>query len=284
MKTLKEYLKLIRLKHYIKNVLIFAPLFFSGNFFNTGMLYQGIKLFFAFSFIASFIYIVNDIVDRDKDRLHPQKKNRPIASNKISIKRAVLISAICLLLAGILSVGFPPKVFIIFGIYIATNFIYSFWLKNVVIVDIFLVASMYLMRISIGGALWDITLSHWIVLCTFFFALFIVTAKRRAEFVTIGAETSTRKVMRDYDKGFLDTILTITTTSCIVTYGLYVLSIDKQYLIYSLFFVTFSMLRYLYLVYKKDHGQYPENSLSDFWIGFGVAGWIVYNSIVFYFF
>ncbi len=284
MQKILSYVKLARPKHYIKNLLIFAPLFFAGKFLNGMMLLGGIKLFLAFSALSSAVYIINDIADRKKDRAHPQKKMRPIASGKISIRNAVIYCILFLIATGILGAQLPVSMNKVFLIYLIINLFYSFWFKNIVIVDIVIVASMYLIRLYAGGELWSIELSHWIVLCTFFLALFIVTAKRRAEFVLIGKNSNTRAVIQEYNKDFLNTILTITTTACIVTYGLYAVSMENPYLIYSIFFVTFSMLRYLYLVYKKDHGQYPENSLTDPWIGLGVIGWGVYNGLIFYFF
>ena len=284
MSKILSYIKLARPKHYIKNLLIFAPLFFAGEFLNGLMLWDGIKLFLAFSALSSAVYIINDIADRKKDSVHPQKKLRPIASGKISVRSAIIYCVLFLILTAILGTQLPVSLTEVFLAYLIINLFYSFWLKNIVIVDIVIVASMYLIRLYAGGELWSIELSHWIVLCTFFLALFIVTAKRRAEFVLIGKTSNTRAVIQEYNKDFLNTILTITTTSCIVTYGLYAVSMKNPYLVYSVFFVTFSMLRYLYLVYKKDHGQYPENSLTDPWIGLGVIGWAIYNGLIFYFF
>jgi len=284
MGQIKAYIGAMRVKHWVKNLLIFAPLFFAGDVLKLDMVLEGVKIFFAFSFLASAIYIFNDIADRDNDKVHPLKKYRAIASGIISVRKAVFVSIICFILAVALNIGFPLEVVIILCFYFVANLFYSFWLKNVVIVDIFLVAMMYLMRIYAGGKLWNIPLSHWIILCTFFLALFLVTAKRRAELVSLGNDVGTRKVIQDYDKGFLDTVLTITATSSIVSYGLYVVSVDKPYLIYSLFFVVFGMLRYLYLIHKKDYGQNPENFMSDLWVGFVVIAWILYNGFVFYYF
>lgn len=284
MGSISAYIKLARPKHYIKNLLIFAPLFFNGKFLNIEMFMKGLLLFFAFSLLSSAVYTINDIADAEKDKQHQQKKNRPIASGEISPKKGMFFCIILIILSSLLSLHLPQTVILILASYLIINLFYSLLLKNIVIVDIITVASMYLLRIYAGGQLWNIQLSHWIVLCTFFLALFIVTAKRRAEFILVGTKSNTRQVIQEYDKEFLNTILTITTTSCIVTYGLYAVSTDKPFLVYSLLFVTFSMLRYLYLVYKKDHGQYPEDSLSDVWISIGIIGWILYISVIFYFF
>ncbi len=279
------YIQLIRPKHWVKNLLIFAPLFFVGDILNTNSLIKGIHLFIVFSLLASSVYTINDIADKESDKLHPKKKNRPIAAGRITSTEAMLLTGTLLIAAILLSLSLPTKATITLGIYVIINLLYSFWLKHLVIVDIFIIASMYLLRIFAGGKLWNIHLSQWIILCTFFLALFLISAKRRAEFNAQGGEkATTRKVMQSYNKDFLDHSLTITTTATLVTYSLYVVSIQKPYIIYSLFIVTFGILRYLYLAYRYNIGQSPEQIIfKDPWILITILIWITYNGFIFYY-
>lgn len=279
-------LKLIRVKHWIKNLLIFAPLFFVGKGFTPAKIYPGLLLFAAFSALASSIYILNDLVDAENDRLHPSKKNRPIASGKIKRKEAVTLIIIFFIVATLFSLNFPLKVLAILITYFISNLAYSLWLKRLVIIDIFMVALMYLMRIYAGSKLWDIPLSHWIILCTFFAALFLITAKRRAELnASETNDGSARAVLKQYNKDFLDHSLTISITATLVTYGLYSVSSEKPYALYSVFFVTFGLMRYMYLVYYKNIGQAPEDTLTKdpYILGTSVL-WLLYNALTLYFF
>lgn len=280
-----SFLKLARPHHWIKNVLIFAPLIFGGNILDYQALLLGGRLFINFCLLASSIYIINDLIDKNQDKLHPQKCFRPIASGRISILESILLAIIILMVTFTLSFSFSPNVRIILGAYLVANMLYSLWLKHIVIMDIFLVASMYLLRIFAGGALWNIPISHWLILCTFFLSLFLVIAKRRSEFCAMGSEATTRKVIQCYNKNFLDHILTITTTAALVTYSLYVISIDKPYLLYSLFLVVFGLFRYLYLIYRYNVGQSPELVLfKDAWMILSVIAWSLYTVLIFYFF
>lgn len=278
-------LVLIRTKHWLKNLLIFAPVFFEGKNISFEKIYEGIPLFIAFSALASCIYIINDILDVEKDRLHPVKKTRPIASGEIKPKKAAILAVLLFMATVFLGMGFPLKVKIILAVYFISSLSYSLWLKRLVIVDIFIVATMYLMRIYAGSKLWNITLSHWIILCTFFAALFLVTAKRRAELNDLETKDgSTRSVIKLYNKDFLDHSLTMSVTATMVTYGLYSASLSRPYSIYSVLFVTFGLMRYMYLIYFKNIGQTPEDILTqDTYILLTVVLWIAYNSIIIYF-
>lgn len=285
MQHLYSYWSILRPRHWIKNLLIFAPLIFGGNVLDHRALLSGGKLFLSFSLLASSIYIINDIMDRDMDKLHPQKRFRPIASGHLTIRKATILAIALLAITAILNFSFQSKVITILAIYFIVNVLYSWRLKHVVIVDIFLVASLYLLRIFAGGELWDIPISHWLILCTFFLSLFLISAKRRSEFCSIGGEATTRKVMQFYNKDFLDHILTITTTASLVTYSLYVISVNKPYLLYSLFLVAFGLFRYLYLIYQYNVGQSPESVIfTDTWIILTVIIWSSYTAFIFYIF
>ena len=278
------YFRLLRSSHWIKNFLIFAPPFFATKLFVYDSFLKGICLFLAFSAVASCVYIINDFVDREEDLLHPTKKMRPIAAGKISNNEIVFLIVLTLSLSVLFCLFLPLQTIVFIAIYFVTNLLYSFWLKKIVLIDIFVVSIMYLYRIFASEAVWNIKNSHWIVLCTFFLALFIISAKRRAEFNSVRETgTSTRKVLESYNKEFLDHLMTITMTISLVTYSLYVISTNKAYMFYSIVFVAFALFRYMYLAFKRNVGQSPEQTLvKDPWIVSSIIIWVIYNGFIFY--
>jgi len=274
----------LRPSHWVKNLLIFAPPFFAAKLFFDDSFLKGLCLFFAFSAVASCVYVINDLTDRDEDRMHPVKKMRPIASRKVSNTEALLLIVLTFSLAALFCLFLPLKTIAFIAVYFVTNLLYSFWLKKLVLVDIFVVSIMYLYRIFASEEVWGIKNSHWIILCTFFLALFLISAKRRAEFHSVSVKessASSRMVLKSYSKEFLDHLMTITMTMSLVTYGLYVISMDKPYLLYSIVFVAFALFRYMYLVYSRNVGQSPEQTLvRDPWIVSSVLLWVIYNVMI----
>ncbi len=277
-----SYLRLLRPSHWIKNLLVFAPPFFAVKLFVDDSFLKGLCLFFAFSAVASCVYIINDLADKDEDRMHPAKKMRPIASGKVSNTEAAFLIVLTFSLAVLLCLFLPVRTIAFIAIYFLTNLLYSFWLKKLVLVDIFVVSIMYLYRIFASEAVWNIKNSHWIILCTFFLALFLISAKRRAEFQFIEENSaSTRTVLKAYSREFLDHLMTITMTTSLVTYGLYVISTDEPYLLYSIIFVAFALFRYMYLAHKRNVGQSSEQTLvRDPWIVSSIFLWVIYNGCI----
>lgn len=283
---IRLYLKLLRFNHWIKNLLIFTPLFFAGKAFQLYELEKTILLFFAFGFIASAVYIINDVLDRHADASHPTKKLRPIASKKITHTNALKLAIVLLALSLLLSFFFPLTTNLLLLTYFCLNLIYSYWLKTLPVVDLFVITSMYILRITAGAALFGVVISHWLMLCTFFLALFLITAKRRAEYGHAGEENGkTRKVLALYNKTFLDHLLTITTTATLVLYSLYVISVDKPYIIFSIMIASFGIFRYLYIVYQYNKGESPEIvMIQDKVIFITIITWVLYLGVMFYYF
>lgn len=282
--TLLLYLRLVRPKHWIKNVLIFAPLFFSGNVLEIVHFEKSLLLFVAFSLLASSVYIINDINDYTLDKMHPKKKFRPIASGKVNKQKAAILAGIFLGITVLLSFLFPITTSMILLFYLFMNLAYTFYFKYIPLADIFVITIMYLIRAYAGGSLFDIYVSHWLILCTFFLALFLITAKRRAEFnVNGGKDNKTRVVLVLYNKDFLDHMLTITTTATLVCYSLYVISINKPYIIFSTFIAAFGIFRYLYLAYQFNEGESPEALLfNDKILFLTIVVWGLYMLVLLY--
>lgn len=280
-------LKQMRITHWVKNLLIFAPLFFSVGFFNLVDFTSTAMLFMTFSFLASAVYIFNDLVDFKHDAQHPIKKKRPIASGAINSRQAISAMVALLFIAVLLMLDFNALTNIILILYIVLNILYSLLLKRIPLVDIFTVASFYILRILVGGALLSIFVSNWIVIVTFFLALFLVVGKRRTELVsqdtTNNRTTNTRLVLTQYSKQALDYSLYLIIAGVIASYTLYTIETDLPYLVYSSFFVTFGMLRYLYIIHKYNLGEAPEKLVwQDRWVLATVLSWVLYMLIVFY--
>ena len=201
---MKEYTRLIRVKHYIKNVLIFAALLFSGQFFIWEKLKNCLIGFAAFCFLSSVVYIFNDIKDKDKDALHPKKKTRPIASGIVSVKSAVITAVILLIVASIcFSFIYNIWALILFILYAAINFAYSSGLKNIPLVDVTLLVSGFLIRVLFGAAVTGIEVSGWLYLTVITLSFFMAFGKRRNE-LKLECSGDSRAVLRGYSLGFLD--------------------------------------------------------------------------------
>ena len=256
----RVYIKLLRPKQWTKNILVFAGGFFalSFNIHTFAKLFLG---FVLFCLASSTIYIFNDIVDKEKDALHPKKKFRPIASGIINVREALIISA----MLGVITLFFSFELDIFFFyyilLYILMMILYSLLLKNIVIIDIIIIATGFIVRAIAGVALIRVPLSSWFILSILFLSLFLASSKRRAEFF-IADDPNRRKVMDFYNETLLDIFNTIFATSSILTYALYVISEKKSYLA-SLIFVIYGILRYLYLVYSETKGEEPEKILIN---------------------
>jgi len=265
---LKNILISLRIKQWVKNVFIFAPMIFSLHMFQPAYIQRSLLAFFLFSLVTGGIYIFNDILDRGRDRLHPVKQNRPIASGRLSVPVAGLVAVA--LLAGVLLliVRFNREFFLIAVLYIGLNILYSLFLKSVVIIDTMVIALGFVLRIMIGGAVNHIVVYPWILITTFLLAIFLALIKRRQEFLKIQSlhpEQLTRKTLQSYNLGMLDQMISIATATTLISYIMYVLSPDVQQkfhtskLYYTVPFVIFGIFRYLFLAYSKGEGESPTD-------------------------
>lgn len=244
-----NYIKLMRPKHYIKNILIFVPLIFSGKFLNTNNFLQTLYGFIVFSLIASTIYIINDIKDKDKDRKHPTKKNRPIASGKVSVKSAIieiiLIVVVSALLAYFLKL---PKLSIAFLLaYFVLNLAYSLGLKNIPIIDVLILVSGFVLRVLFGASILRIEVSNWLYLAVLSISFYLGLGKRRNEINKNGAKS--RKVLEYYNKEFLDKNMYMFLCMSIIFYSLWatdsnVVTANHNLLIYTIPLVITVCMKY----------------------------------------
>ncbi|MGK9477340.1 decaprenyl-phosphate phosphoribosyltransferase [Melioribacter sp. OK-6-Me] len=265
-----QYLRLVRVKSWIKNLFVFVPLIFSKSLLDPNSLLLALMAFFSFSLASGFVYIINDIFDVEYDRSHPVKKDRPIACGKISIKESLFIAAtILILLIFILSTSNTQFIFIL-ATYIIINFLYTLYLKNMVILDVMIIAFGFLLRVAGGAVIINVELSGWLILATVFISLFLAVIKRRVEYSTYEKIELKRKVLADYSMELFNILIAITGGGIIISYSLYSISehtlreFDTKALVYTVLFVIYGVFRYLYLAIKQNRGEDPaELVLSD---------------------
>lgn len=220
---MKKYLKLMRVKHYIKNVLVLVPFIFSGQLFQPFYLTRAIAGFLAFSLISSVVYIFNDIRDAESDRLHPTKKTRPIASGEITKRAAYIFGGVLLVCAGILQY-FTKAVYwyawALLALYLALNLAYSFKLKNIPILDVAILVSGYVIRVLYGATLGGIEISRWLYLTVISMSFYLGLGKRRNELIRLDPNAK-REVLRHYNRDFLDKNMYMCLALTIAFYSLW---------------------------------------------------------------
>jgi len=267
LKTPGLLIKTMRLHQWVKNIFIFAPMVFSLNFFQVQFLVNSTLAFLLFSLTASCIYIFNDCFDREKDRRHPEKQKRPIASGHLKIKSAAPAGIIILLLTLTATFLFNVNFFYITLFYIGMNIIYSALLKHIVILDVMVIAVGFVLRVEIGGVVNEIAIYPWILIITFLGAIFLGLIKRRQEQVKMSAmppqDGETRITLKQYNLSLLDQLISITTATTLISYIIYVVHPDvmekfhTEKLYFTVPFVVFGIFRYLYLTYVKGKGENP---------------------------
>jgi 4-hydroxybenzoate polyprenyltransferase len=261
-----NYLKVMRPKQWTKNLIIFAGLVFSNELNNLSYVTTSIKAFLIFCVLSGVVYIINDIIDIEKDKNHPTKKFRPIASGKVNIKAALVQSIVLGLIAVILSFQINIKFGVIAVCYLSLIFLYSIILKHIVIVDVLAIAGGFVLRAVAGGFCIKVPISEWLLLCTVLLALFLGLCKRRHELVMLDDQAAFhREILDEYSPQLLDQMIPVVTASTVMTYALYTMSGERAgiHMMVTLPFVLYGIFRYLYLVYKKDLGGNPSKILLD---------------------
>ncbi|GAB1156588.1 decaprenyl-phosphate phosphoribosyltransferase [Paenibacillus illinoisensis] len=263
--TMTGLFKLLRPKQWTKNLLLFAALLFSFEEIRTETILTTLLGFILFSLVAGCVYILNDYVDRDRDRQHPVKQFRPIASGQVQPAYALLFGIILL----ILSVGIAFVMNPLFGglcmVYFLLNVSYSFVLKHLVIVDMMTIAAGFVLRAIAGGVLIHVPFTPWFLICTMLLSLFLAIGKRRNELTLLEGNTgSHRKVLDNYSVTLLDQFNTIVTTATIISYSLFTFTSDRTiHLMWTIPLVIYGMFRYLYLIHMKNQGGSPDRVLFE---------------------
>lgn len=266
---MKYYLKELRVHHYIKNLLIFTALIFSGNLFNGKNLLNGFLGFAAFCLVSSAVYIINDIFDVEKDRRHPTKCNRPIASGKIPVKNAWITFAVLVAAsAAINAFVFNPFASALLALYLLLNLAYSFGLKNIPIVDVTILVSGFLIRIVYGALITNIQISDWLYLTVIAIAFYFALGKRRNELKSINSD-ETRKVLKFYNVGFLDKNMYMCIGLANVFYALWAMeksagaTDNHRFLIWTFPLVLLILMKYSLNVEGDSDGDPVEVLIHD---------------------
>jgi 4-hydroxybenzoate polyprenyltransferase len=280
----------MRLQQWIKNFFLFAALVFAGHLRIADDVIKSAVGFLLFSFVASSVYIFNDIIDLEKDKEHPIKSKRPLPSGKLQVSTAFTVS-IALAFTGLL-VGWIVNVEFgaILLIYIIINIIYSLKLKETVILDVMTIAAGFVLRVVAGAVLISVPTSEWLIICTVLLSLFLGFSKRRHELTILESHANThRAVLQHYSPYFLDQMIGIVTASTVMSYTLYTISEDTvmkfgtKHLIYTVPFVLYGIFRYLYLVHKKEEGGNPTKiALTDRPLLINLVLWFLTASYIIY--
>jgi len=256
----------LRPHQWTKNLLVFAPLALSKHLFEADAFLSASLAFALFCGLSGTVYLINDLADLERDRLHPKKRLRPLASGALSVSAAraaaVLLGLLCLGLSALLGGAFLATA----AAYVALNLLYSYALKHVVILDVISISLGFVLRAVAGAVAISVHFSDWLVVCTLLLAVFLALAKRRHELVTL-AGTDHREILAEYSPYLLDQMIAVVTASCLMAYVFYTLAPEtvEKYrtdrLAFTIPFVLYGIFRYLYLVHGKEEGGSPTDLL-----------------------
>jgi len=280
----------MRPKQWAKSIFVFTALVFDRKLLHPTAFLRTLAGAVLFSLLASAIYIFNDISDRESDRNHPEKKHRPIASGELPLPAAwaagISLTAVSLVLAYLLE----PAFLILSLVYIALNLSYSAWLKHIALIDVLVLASFYVLRVTAGVTLIDVKrFSPWLYVVTSLFALFIGLGKRRAELtLSSGGPVHSRRVLDGYTLELLDQLISIVSGTTIVTYSLYTFFApnlpENNAMMLTIPFVVYGIFRYLYLIQIGQGGAPEDIALTDRPLQLAIVLWSLSVLIIFYIF
>jgi 4-hydroxybenzoate polyprenyltransferase len=279
----------LRPVQWSKNSLVFAALLFDKQVFDFDRLWRCFAAALVFCMVSSAIYLVNDIRDREQDQLHPRKRFRPIAAGQVSIAQATRIAILLLLTALITSIAIRPAFVLVILGYIVLMLAYSYGLKRLVIVDVFAIATGFVLRAAGGAVAIAVTASPWLFVCTALGALFIGFGKRRNELITLeGTAGAHRANLDDYNVPMLDQIIAVVSAAMLVSYAFYTFDAstvpDSHAMMLTIPFVAYGLFRYLFLMYRRGEGGSPELLLvRDPGLITCIIGWVATSLAILYF-
>jgi 4-hydroxybenzoate polyprenyltransferase len=279
----------LRPRQWVKNLIVFAGVIFSQQLL-TPLVWTALGAFIIFCGLSGAIYLFNDVMDAERDRLHPSKRLRPIASGVLSPSAAVVLGG--LLLAGCVAAAF--RIGVSFGL-VAVGYgvlltAYSLWLKHMVILDVLTVAAGFVLRAVAGAVAVEAEISGWLLICTILLALFLALGKRRHEYRSLARDAAAhRPILAEYSESFLDQMISVVTASTVTAYALYTMSPETvakfhtRLLPLTLPFVLYGIFRYLYLLYRRDLGGNPSDLLvSDRALLFDALLWMLATFVIIY--
>lgn len=287
---MKSIVQLIRVNQWVKNLFLFIPAFFAGSLFNTDhdiLLALGV---ICFSFVASGIYIINDSRDIEADKLHPKKKFRPLASGAVSVNVALSLSVFLVIMGLVGAYLINVNFLILLSVYFVMNLAYSFGLKNVPILDLFIVAFGFLLRIYSGGIIGEIPISQWLFIMILLLSLFLILAKRKDDIeIKVKTGVSIRKASVHYNVEFINSCLTLFAAVIVVAYIMYTVSdevvrqFNSSYLYLTTIFVLAGVIRYLQITFvEKDSGSPTSVLYKDKFIIVTILLWVASFYLIIY--
>jgi decaprenyl-phosphate phosphoribosyltransferase len=290
---LSAIIRLIRVRQWVKNLFLFIPSFFAGHLFKTQELFLVFIGALAFSFVASGVYVINDYRDRDVDRLHPKKKLRPLASGEVKPATAWVLMFVLIGSGLFIAATLNSVFFYLLAGYLVLNLGYSFGLKHIPILDLFIVSVGFLLRVYSGGAIAGLEITHWLSLMILLLALFLILAKRRDD-ILINSKIKNGKVVirkstQNYNLTYINSCVTLISAVTVVAYIMYTVSpevterFQSDYVFITTIFVIAGIMRYLQIVFvEKNSGSPTSIFIKDKFILSTIAGWIITFYIIIY--
>jgi 4-hydroxybenzoate polyprenyltransferase len=280
MPPLTALIRLMRPHQWVKNGFVFVGLLFGHAWRDPAMVMAALSAFAAFCLLSSAVYVVNDCVDRDQDRHHPDKRNRPLASGAVSMGAALALAAACFAGSFTLAMATSRAPWL-FLLYVLLQVLYNLGAKHIVVLDVFIIAAGFMLRILAGTVGIGIAPTHWLLLCGLMLTLFLGFAKRRAELeILVDDSAIHRRVLEHYSRPMLDQFIVIAATGTVIAYAFYTVSADTmalhgtRWLIATVPFVLYGLLRYLYLLHRQGGGGDPARELlGDPHLLAALAGW-----------
>ena len=280
----------LRVRQWTKNTVVFAALIFSRHVHEFDYIIRSIAAFALFSLVSGAVYILNDILDLEQDCKHPLKKHRPIASGRVTVKSSLMLMTVLYAISIPLSFYLDKNFgYVILG-YVVLQAAYSRYLKNRVILDVFVISIGFLLRVIAGALAINVEISNWILVCAMLLALFLALSKRRHELVLLDNDAdSHREILKEYSPYLLDQMIGVVTSATFVTYIIFTLSDDTtgkfgKNMILTVPFVLYGIFRYLYLVHRKKAGGQPEEILlSDIPLQLNIIAYVITAMLIIYY-
>jgi len=288
--VLLNLLRSLRPAQWTKNLLVFAGLLFGRRLFDPTAIARAFAAFAIFCALSGAVYLINDVADRDADRLHPLKMGRPIASGALRVPVALAAAGGIALAAVASAIALGWTFALVAGTYLALQVLYSGPLKNIVIIDVLTIAVGFVLRAAAGAVAVDVEISHWLLVCTVLLALFMALAKRRHEIVLLAGDArSHRPILGEYTPYLLDQMIAVVTASTLISYAFYTISPETeakfgtQWLGLTIPFPLYGIFRYLYLVHQREGGGSPADLLlTDRPLLLCVALWAAAVALIIY--
>ena len=280
---LGELVRAARPLQWMKNLLLFAGIVFAVELDDPARWGDALLIFAAYCAASSAAYLVNDVRDRERDAAHPVKRRRPVAAGTVSPRAALAAAAALVLVAAGLGLLVGLESLGLLAGFVALQFAYTAGLKDAILVDVLVIAGLFVVRAAAGAVAVDVRLSPWLVVCTGLLALFLALAKRRGELLQLHAdETPSRPVLTGYSLELVDQLLSVVAAATISAYALYTFTAtSSEAMMLTIPFVVFGIFRYLYLVHRRDIGEEPEQVLiRDPAILLTVTGWVATAALI----